>query len=83
MRLLIILLGLLMFAGAVAVLFQKSLRNAVFTFGAVNMISALMFVLMRAYDVALAQVAIGAGLTTAIFLWTVRRLVEDGYREKK
>ncbi|KKK90073.1 hypothetical protein LCGC14_2726710, partial [marine sediment metagenome] len=45
----IIVLGLIMLAGAISVLFQKSLKNAIITFGIVSLISALMFTLMKAY----------------------------------
>ena len=55
----IILLALLMTGGAVSVLFQRSLRNAVLTFGIVSLVSAVMFVLMKAYDVALTEASLG------------------------
>jgi energy-converting hydrogenase B subunit D len=77
----IVLLALLMAGGAVSVLFQRSLRNAVLTFGIVSLVSAVMFALMKAYDVALTEASIGALLTTALFFWTLRRLEEDGYEE--
>jgi uncharacterized MnhB-related membrane protein len=74
-------LGVLMIAGAVSVLVQKSLRNAILTFGAVSLASALMFALMKAYDVAITEASIGAVLTTAVFFFSLRRLEEDGYEE--
>lgn len=77
MNIWIALLGLLMLGGAVSVLFQRSLRSAVLTFGIVSLISALMFALMKAYDVALTEAAIGSLLTVAFFFWTLRRLEED------
>ena len=70
-------LGILMTAGAIAVLFQRSLRNAVLTFGVVSLVSALMFALMRAYDVAITEASIGSVLTTALFFWTLRRMEEE------
>lgn len=76
-------LGVLMVAGAVSVLVQKSLRNAILTFGAVSLASALMFALMKAYDVAITEAAIGAVLTTAVFFFSLRRLEEDGYGENE
>jgi energy-converting hydrogenase B subunit D len=74
-------LGALMVAGAVSVLVQKSLRNAILTFGAVSLASALMFALMKAYDVAITEASIGAVLTTAVFFFSLRRLEEDGYED--
>jgi len=79
----IIVLGLIMLAGAISVLLQKSLKNAIITFGIVNLISALMFTLMKAYDVAITEASIGALLTIALFFWALKRLEEDGYDEKK
>lgn len=83
MEIAIILLGIMMLAGALSVLFQKSLKNAIITFGIVNFIAALMFTLMKAYDVAIAEASIGTLLTIALFFWALRRLEEDGYHEKK
>jgi energy-converting hydrogenase B subunit D len=76
-------LGALMTAGAIAVLFQRSLRNAALTFGAVSLLSALMFALMRAYDVAITEASIGAVLTTALFFWALRRIEEERGDEKE
>jgi energy-converting hydrogenase B subunit D len=79
----IAVLGVLMLAGSLAVLFQRSLRGAILTFGVVSLASALLFALMKAYDVAITEASIGAVLTTAVFFWSLRRLEEDGYEEKK
>ena len=83
MEIWVVVLGLLMIAGAIAVIFQHSLRNSVITFGIVSLVSALMLALMQAYDVAITEASIGAVLTTAIFFWSIKRLEEDGYEEKK
>ena len=83
MIVLVIVLAAIMFAGAVAVLFQKTIKLAVITFGVVSLISSLMFALMRAYDVAITEASIGAVLTTALFFWALRRLEEDGYDDEK
>ena len=83
MNIWIILIGAVMFAGALAVLFQKKLRNAIIVFGIVSLLSALLFTLMKAYDVAITEAAIGAVLTAALFFWALRRLEEDGYEEKE
>lgn len=83
MEIWVVVLGLLMLSGAIAVLFQRSLRNSVITFGIVSLMSALMLALMKAYDVAITEASIGAVLTTAIFFWSIKRLEEDGYDEKE
>jgi uncharacterized MnhB-related membrane protein len=81
MSVLVIVLGGIMFAGSIAVLFQKTLKKAVITFGIVSLISSIMFALMRAYDVAITEASIGAVLTFALFFWAIRRLEEEGYEE--
>lgn len=81
MIVLVIVLGLIMFAGAIAVLFQKSLKKAVITFGVISLTSSVMFALMRAYDVAITEASIGAVLTIALFFWAIRRLEEEGYND--
>ena len=78
-----VLLGVIVVSGAAAVLFLRSLRNAVLTFGIVSLASAVMFALMKAYDVAITEAAIGSVLTTAIFFWSLRRVEEDGYDDTK
>lgn len=83
MVVLVIVLAAIMFAGAMAVLFQKTIKLAVITFGVVSLVSSLMFALMRAYDVAITEASIGAVLTTALFFWALRRLEEDGYDDEK
>ena len=75
--------GIFLFIGGLTVIFQRSIKNAVITFGIVSLTSSLMFAMMRAYDVAITEASIGAVLTTALFFWTVKRLEEDGFDEKK
>ncbi len=78
---LVIVGGVIMFAGSIAVLFQKSLKKAVITFGVVSLTASIMFALMRAYDVAVTEASIGSVLTIALFFWAIRRIEEDGYEE--
>lgn len=75
--------GIFLFLGGITVIFQKSMKNAVITFGIVSITSSLMFAMMKAYDVAITEASIGAVLTTVLFFWTIKRLEEDGYDEKK
>ncbi|GAH62902.1 unnamed protein product, partial [marine sediment metagenome] len=55
-----------------AVLF-KDLINAVVICAAVSLITSILFYFLQAPDVAMAEAAIGAGLTTAIFIIAIRR----------
>lgn len=83
MEIWVVVLGVFIIAGAIAVLFQRNLRNSIITFGVISLVSALLMALMSAYDVAITEASIGAVLTTAIFFWSLRRLEEDGYHEKE
>jgi energy-converting hydrogenase B subunit D len=83
MSIVLILVGSLMVAGSIAVLFQKNLVMSIIVMGVVSLLATVMFVLMKAYDVAITEAAIGAVLTIALFLFAMKRLRESGYREGK
>ena len=67
------ILILIMIAAAVATSIFKDLMNAVIACAAVSLIASLLFYLLDAPDVAMAEAAIGAGLTTAIFVLAIRK----------
>jgi energy-converting hydrogenase B subunit D len=77
MRILIIVVGLFMIAGSLAVLFHKSIKSAVIIMGIVSLLSTFLFVMMKAYDVAITEASIGAVLTTAIYFFAIKRIEED------
>jgi len=58
---------------AVAAVIFKDLINAVVTCAAVSLITSILFYYLQAPDVAMAEAAIGAGLTTAIFIIAIKR----------
>ena len=58
---------------AVAAVLFKDLINAVVVCAAVSLITSILFYFLQAQDVAMAEAAIGAGLTTAIFIIAIRR----------
>ncbi|OHD54011.1 MAG: hypothetical protein A2014_12320 [Spirochaetes bacterium GWF1_49_6] len=79
----IIVIGVVICAGGIAVLFVRSLKSAALITGVVSLIAALLFVLMKAFDVAITEAAIGAVLSTALYFFALRRLEEDGYKSGK
>ncbi len=83
MKIIIIIAGLFMIAGSIAVIFQKSLKKSAIIMGIVSLIATVMFVLMKAYDVAITEASIGAVLTTALYFFAIKRLEEEGMDEKK
>ena len=67
------ILILIMIAAAVATSISKDLMNAVIACAAVSLIASLLFYVLDAPDVAMAEAAIGAGLTTAILVLAIRK----------
>jgi len=58
---------------AIAASMFKDLVNAVVVSAAVSLIASILFYFLQAPDVAMAEAAIGAGLTTAIFIIAIRK----------
>jgi multicomponent Na+:H+ antiporter subunit A len=67
------ILVVMMVAAAVATSVFNDLLNAVIACAAVSLIASVLFYLLDAPDVAMAEAAIGAGLTTAIFVLAIRK----------
>jgi multicomponent Na+:H+ antiporter subunit B len=60
---------------AVAVIFLQDLLAAIIAFAAYSLGMALLWLLLRAPDVGLTEAAIGAGVTTVLFLLTLTKTV--------
>jgi len=67
------LLVLVMLAAAVAALVFRDLLSAVIASCLVSLIASLLFFLLHAPDVAMAEASIGAALITAVFVIAIRR----------
>ena len=66
-------LVVLMLVGAVAPSIFRDLISAVIAAAFVSLVAAILFYLLQAPDVAMAEAAIGAALTVAIFIIAIRR----------
>ena len=66
-------LVVLMLVGAVAASVFRDLISAVIAAALVSLIASILFYFLQAPDVAMAEAAIGAALTTAIFIIAIRR----------
>ncbi|MCK4591544.1 MAG: DUF4040 domain-containing protein [Candidatus Latescibacteria bacterium] len=64
---------LLMLIAAIAASIFKDLINAVIAAALVSLIAAILFYLLQAPDVAMAEAAIGAALVTVVFIIAIRR----------
>ena len=67
------LLLLLMIVTATAVAFTKDLVSAVVLFAAHGLAMAMIWQMLRAPDIAITEAAIGAGLTSLLFLAAISR----------
>jgi len=76
---LLLLIGL-MTTGAAVIIF-KDLISAAIALGASSLLLSLQFFILRAPDVAIAEAAVGAALTTAIFIFAIRATErKEGFR---
>ncbi|HAP56640.1 MAG: hydrogenase subunit MbhD domain-containing protein [Sphaerochaeta sp.] len=67
----ILILGLILALGAFT-LASRDLLHSVIALSAISMLSALLFTILRAPDVAITEAAVGAGVSTVIFVWAIR-----------
>lgn len=65
---LVLLIALALFS-----LLTRDMLRAVIALSAFSLLCALLFFLFHAPDVALTEAAVGAGLSTFVFVWAVRR----------
>ena len=67
------LLVFLMLVGAIAASIFRDLISAVIAAALVSLIASILFYFLQAPDVAMAEAAIGAALTAAIFIIAIKR----------
>jgi uncharacterized MnhB-related membrane protein len=68
-----VILVVFLIACALAVERTKDLLGAVIIFAAYSLVIAVLWLLLRAPDVALTEAAIGAGVTTILFVAVISR----------
>jgi len=66
-----------MLVAAICVTIFKDLMNAVIASALVSLVASIVFYFLQAPDVAMAEASIGAGLTTGIFIFAIRRTVRQ------
>lgn len=64
---LVLIIGLALFS-----LVSRDLLHGVIALSAVSLISALLFYLLNAPDVAITEAAVGTGVTTVVFVGVIR-----------
>ena len=71
-ELLIVLLSVFMIASAIIAIWFKDLLASAIALAAMSLLLSLYFYILHAPDVAIAQAGVGAALTTAILVITIR-----------
>jgi len=73
---------IMLLLSAFMALWSRNLLQSIVSLGVFSLVLALEFYILRAPDVAIAEAAIGAGLSTTIFIVTLRA-TRDRNRRKK
>ena len=74
-------LVLVLVVAAVCAAAFKDLMNAVIACALVSLMASIIFYFLQAPDVAMAEASIGAGLTTAIFVFAINRTTRHEQNE--
>ena len=69
---------LVLFLSGFLALWFRNLLNSILSLGVFSLLLALEFYLLKAPDVAIAEASIGAGLSTTIFIITLRACSPKG-----
>lgn len=76
----LVMVGILISAGLAV--FSKKVLSSVIALGVTGAFTALAFILLHAPDVAIAEAAVGAVLSTAIFIIAVKKTTPKEEEEK-
>ncbi|HNT51768.1 MAG TPA: Na(+)/H(+) antiporter subunit B [Candidatus Syntrophosphaera sp.] len=75
---LLVLLALICLLSALYSIFTRKVLHAVIASGVISLTASIIYLLVAAPDVAMTEATIGAGLTTVVFLYTLKQVKEDG-----
>jgi uncharacterized MnhB-related membrane protein len=73
----IILMGAAMVVSAALSMFVKDLVSSVIAVGVVSLFASIIYLLLQAPDLAMTEAAIGAGLSTLIFLYALHKTKDE------
>ncbi len=71
------LLSLIILIAALAAIYLRNMISAILAAGLVSLFASILYLLMAAPDVAMTEAAIGAGLSTVIFLLAFRKTRDE------
>jgi energy-converting hydrogenase B subunit D len=69
----LVLMGAAMIVSAVVAMYTEDLVSSVIAVGVVSLFASILYLLLQAPDVAMTEAAIGAGLSTLIFLYALKK----------
>lgn len=72
-----VLLLILIILLAVFTLRARDLLHGVIAMSAISLLCAILFYLLQAPDVAITEAAVGAGVSTVIFVWALRHSTRE------
>jgi energy-converting hydrogenase B subunit D len=72
----IILMGAAMVVSAAVAMYVKDLVSSVIAVGVVSLFASILYLILQAPDVAMTEAAIGAGLSTLIFLYALKKTTD-------
>ena len=75
-----LLLGLLIVC-AVAVSISSNLLNSVIIFMVYSLVMAVIWILLRAPNLAIMEAAVGAGVTSVLFFLALRKISQMGHKD--
>lgn len=70
----IIIFGVIMIIAAFMAIWLKNLLAAIISAGVISLLASVIYLLLAAPDVAMTEAAIGSGLTTIIFIFTLKKI---------
>jgi uncharacterized MnhB-related membrane protein len=73
---------IMLFLSAFMALWFRNVLHSVIALGVFSLLLALEFYILRAPDVAIAEASIGAGLSTTIFIITLRACAPSPYKKQ-
>jgi uncharacterized MnhB-related membrane protein len=73
---------LVMLCTGIAIIFVRDLLGSVILAAVVSLIASIIFLFIAAPDVAITEAAIGAALTTVVFVIAIKRTGPDGSADK-
>ena len=74
MELFMVILLLILLVCAIAVTFSRNLLNSILIFMSFSLVMSVIWMLLESPDLAITEAAVGAGVTTVLFVLTLKKI---------